>query len=162
MKRFLFAAAIAIFSIPAWASDVGVGVSIGIDQPGMYGRIDIGNYPRPPVFYPAPVIVQPMPVTPQPVYLHVPPGHRKNWHKHCYRYGACGMPVYFVQDNWYNNVYAPGFYGYGNGGWGGYGGYYDGGRNYDRRYNRGYDQKDKHHHHHHGHDRRHGKGHGRD
>lgn len=27
-----------------------VGVSIGINQPGVYGRIDIGNYPQPVYF----------------------------------------------------------------------------------------------------------------
>ena len=43
----------------------------------------------------------------QPVYLRVPPGHEKNWRKHCQRYNACGRPVYFVQDTWYTNVYAP-------------------------------------------------------
>jgi hypothetical protein len=37
----------------------------------------------------------------EPVYLWVPPGHRKHWSKHCAQYGACGAPVYFVQDRWY-------------------------------------------------------------
>ena len=40
-------------------------------------------------------------VSHEPVYLWVPPGHQKNWRKHCARYQACGMPVYFVQDGWY-------------------------------------------------------------
>jgi hypothetical protein len=55
------------------------------------------------------VIIQRVPVgvVRQPVYLHVPPGHAKNWSKHCYRYDACGRPVYFVQDRWYNEVYVP-------------------------------------------------------
>ena len=43
----------------------------------------------------------------QPIYLHVPPGHEKKWRKHCREYDACGRPVYFVQDNWYNDVYVP-------------------------------------------------------
>jgi hypothetical protein len=43
----------------------------------------------------------------QPVYLRVPPGHAKNWAKHCARYGACGRPVYFVSDDWYENIYVP-------------------------------------------------------
>ena len=52
-------------------------------------------------------MVQPMPMgmAPQPIYLRVPPGHRKNWRKHCRRYGACGQPVYFVQERWYNDYY---------------------------------------------------------
>ena len=42
-----------------------------------------------------------------PVYLRVPAQHRRNWGRHCGAYGACGEQVYFVQDRWYNNVYAP-------------------------------------------------------
>ena len=131
MKRFLIAAALAAIVVPALAADVGVSVSIG--QPGFYGRIDIGNYPQPQLIYPAPVMIQSMPMgmAPQPVYLRVPPGHRKNWRKHCRRYGACGQPVYFVQDNWYNNVYVPSYRTYGNyqgEGWGGYGGGQQGGQ----------------------------------
>src|SRR5690606_40405826 len=98
MKRMLFASALAALAAPTLAADVGVSVSIG--QPGFYGQIDIGNYPRPQVIYAEPVIIQRVPVgvVRQPVYLHVPPGHAKNWSKHCYRYDACGRPVYFVQD----------------------------------------------------------------
>jgi hypothetical protein len=39
--------------------------------------------------------------------LHVPPGHEKHWSKHCAQYNACGRPVYFVRDEWYNNEYVP-------------------------------------------------------
>jgi hypothetical protein len=39
--------------------------------------------------------------------LRVPPGHAKHWSKHCHKYGACGQPVYFVEESWYNDVYAP-------------------------------------------------------
>jgi hypothetical protein len=87
--------------------ETSVGVSIGINQPGVYGRIDIGNYPRPAVVYGQPIIIapQPMVVRPQPVYLYVPPGHQKNWAKHCSRYGACGQPVYFVQESWVRERY---------------------------------------------------------
>jgi hypothetical protein len=92
---------------PVRAQDVGVSISVG--QPGFYGRIDIGNVPPPVVMYPQPVIIQPAPVAVvrQPIYLHVPPGHAKNWSKHCYRYSACNQPVYFVQDSWYQQVYVP-------------------------------------------------------
>jgi hypothetical protein len=108
MKRMLLAAALAVTAMaPALAADVGVSVSIG--QPGFYGRIDIGNYPQPQVIYPQPVVIAPAPyaVVQRPIYLRVPPGHAKNWGKHCGRYAACGQPVYFVQDGWYQNVYAP-------------------------------------------------------
>ena len=37
----------------------------------------------------------------------VPPGHRKNWRRHCGAYNACGVPVYFVQDRWYNDNVHP-------------------------------------------------------
>lgn len=92
---------------PAQAADVGVSISIG--QPGFYGRIDIGNAPPPVLMYPQPVIIQPVPVAVvrQPIYLHVPPGHAKDWGRHCARYAACNQPVYFVQDRWYQEVYVP-------------------------------------------------------
>jgi hypothetical protein len=87
--------------------ETNVGVSIGIYQPGVYGRIDISSYPRPAVVYGHPIIIapQPMVVRSQPVYLYVPPGHQKNWAKHCGRYDACGQPVYFVQESWVRERY---------------------------------------------------------
>ena len=71
----------------------------GALAPGVYGRIEIGNQPPPPLIYAQPVIIQRPPVLVQqmPLYLHVPPGHAKKWSKHCARYNACGQPVYFVQ-----------------------------------------------------------------
>jgi hypothetical protein len=95
---------------PAFAADVGVSVTVG--QPGFYGRIDIGNFPQPPIIFAQPVIIQRPPqvvaVAPiAPIYLHVPPGHEKHWSKHCAQYHACDRPVYFVRDDWYNNVYVP-------------------------------------------------------
>lgn len=106
MKRLLFAAAIAAAAAPAVAADVGVSVTIG--QPGFYGHIDIGDFPSPQLVYPEPVVIHRAPgVVYEPVYLHVPPGHEKHWSKYCGRYNACGRPVYFVQDNWYQRVYVP-------------------------------------------------------
>ncbi|HEV7915063.1 MAG TPA: hypothetical protein VGP22_14950 [Albitalea sp.] len=106
MKRFCLAAVIAAAAAPVFAQDVGV--SVHINQPGLYGRIDIGHVPvAPVVVYPQPVIIAPTPVAvyQQPIYLHVPPGHAKDWRKHCGRYNACGQPVYFVQENWYQQQY---------------------------------------------------------
>lgn len=105
MKNFLFGAALAVLGTSVLAADVGVSVSIG--QPGFYGRIDIGNVPQSQLIYTAPRIIQPMPhgVVHQPIYLRVPPGHAKKWDKHCHRYNACGQPVYFVQESWYQNQY---------------------------------------------------------
>mgnify|MGYP001337598797 CR=1 FL=1 len=91
----------------AQAQDVRVGVTIsGEIRPGVYGRVDIGNAPPPPVFYPQPVLVVRQPVAAvAPVYMHVPPGHAKNWSKHCRKYAACGTPVYFVK----SAEYEPGY-----------------------------------------------------
>jgi len=84
------------------AAQTGVGVSVTISQPGVYGRVDIGNLPPPPVVVQRPVVIAPTPVAvyQRPVYLYVPPGHQKNWAKHCAKYAACGQPVYFVQEDW--------------------------------------------------------------
>jgi hypothetical protein len=45
-------------------------------------------------------------------YQQVPPGHARNWRKHCREYNACGERVYFVQNDWYritrNNIVAAG------------------------------------------------------
>jgi len=105
MKRQFFSLLLAATIAPVWAADVGVSVNIG--QPGFYGRIDIGNVPPPQVIYAQPIIVQHVATPPQPVYLRVPPGHAKKWSKHCHKYDACSRPVYFVKDDWYNNVYVP-------------------------------------------------------
>jgi hypothetical protein len=109
MKLFLTISALMALAGAAGATTTNVGVSVSVGQPGFYGHIEIGNMPQPRVIYPAPVIIQQVPVgvVVQPVYLRVPPGHEKNWRKHCRRYNACGQPVYFVQQGWYNNVYAP-------------------------------------------------------
>ena len=49
--------------------------------------------------------IQPGYVVQQPVYLYVPPGHQKDWKKHCRRYNACGQPVYFVKEDWVRERY---------------------------------------------------------
>ena len=109
MNRSVTLAAIAAAlgaGLPAAAADVGV--SVQISQPGVYGRVDIGRFPQPQVVVQQPVMVMPPYVRPlQPVYLWVPPGHRKNWNKHCGAYGACGVPVYFVTDDWYGQHVQP-------------------------------------------------------
>lgn len=151
MKRFLFAAVLITIAAPALAANVGVSISLG--QPGFYGQIDIGNHPAPQLIYRAPVIVQPVPMgmAAQPMYLHVPPGHRKNWRKHCQRYNACGQQVYFVRNDWYNNVYVPSYRTHGN--------FQGNGRDgHDRNYYRndgGHGRNDG------GNDRNHGGGHDR-
>jgi len=102
MKKQLFA--LGLFAVAFSVSAADVGVSVSINQPGAYGRIDIGRFPQPEVVVAQPVVVQRpvrmlQPV--QPVYMWVPPGHQKHWSKHCHEYNACGTPVYFVKDKWY-------------------------------------------------------------
>lgn len=109
MIKRIAAVVIAACAVAPAVAQTSVGVSVSVHQPGVYGRIDIGNFPPPPVavVYPQPVIIAPTPVAvhQQPVYLYVPPGHQKHWSKHCGRYNACGQPVYFVQENWVRERY---------------------------------------------------------
>lgn len=99
----------AVSAVPAAWAGPDVGVSIGIHQPGVYGRIDIGGRPPPPVVYPQPILVTPGPVAVhrRPVYMYVPPGYQRDWRHHCYRYGACGQPVYFVRESWVRDQWRP-------------------------------------------------------
>lgn len=53
------------------------------------------------------MMIERVPVEQPPIYLRVPPGHAKNWRKHCHKYNACGERVYFVQNNWYQREYVP-------------------------------------------------------
>ncbi|MFL6665078.1 MAG: hypothetical protein ACJ8G7_23140 [Rhizobacter sp.] len=94
--------ALAAVAAPAVLAGPNVGVSVHVNQPGVYGRVDIGNYGPPPLVQPQPVIItRPAVVVEQPpLYLYVPPGHQKNWRRHCGQYNACGRPVYFVQERW--------------------------------------------------------------
>lgn len=103
MKTTSLALTALLLAGAAQATDVGVSVQVG--QPGFYGRIDIGTV-RPPVMMAEPVWVQRRPVYMEPVYMRIPPGHQKNWSKHCARYNACGVPVYFVREDWYQERYA--------------------------------------------------------
>ena len=94
---------VAALAATAAAAQTNVGISVSVAQPGVYGRIDIGNFPAPRVAQP--IIIVSAPVQQRPVYLYVPPGHQKNWKKHCGQYGACGQPVYFVQESWVQERY---------------------------------------------------------
>ncbi len=123
----------------ATAGNISLSVS-GEVSPGVYGRVDIGPT-RPVLVYEQPVIIaRPVRVVaapPPPLYLAVPPGHAKNWSKHCGRYNACARPVYFVRSSEYAPVYA--------------------GRGPDRHDDRGQDDRG----HGKGKDKDKGKGHGR-
>lgn len=90
----------------AGSATAALGVSISIGDPGYYGQINIGDAPRPRMIYRDPVIIERYEVS-EPLYLRVRPGHTRNWKNHCREYKACGRPVYFVRDDWYQNEYAP-------------------------------------------------------
>jgi len=165
MKKFLLGALLVSAAAGAMAQNIGVDIHIG--GPGYYGTIDLGNYGPPPVLYREPMIIERQTrYVGQPLYLRVPPGHAKKWSKHCGAYNACGRPVYFVQDSWYNNTYAPNYRRV-HGGEGRHEERRDDRRDY-RNDDRGYDKHDKHDKHDrdddrgHGHGNGHGKGHGKD
>lgn len=108
MKNFLIIVVLTISAFStAHAADVGVSVTVG--HPGFYGRIDISDYPypQPRVIYRQPRVIERVYIEREPIYLRVPPGHARNWRKHCYKYDACDERVYFVQDSWYSREYAP-------------------------------------------------------
>ena len=106
MRKLIATTLAALCIAPAYAQP-SVGVTIGIHQPGVYGRINIGDVPQQALVLPQPVIIAaPRPRAPrEPVYLYVPPVQQQNWRRYCANYGACGQPVYFVQDRWVRERY---------------------------------------------------------
>ncbi len=96
-------------SLPALADDdLGINVMLeGEVAPGVYGRVELGNNSHPDIYYPQPrvVIKDSRYAKYKPVYLHVPPGHAKNWDKHCQKYHACERPVYFIKSLEYEESY---------------------------------------------------------
>lgn len=106
MKKLLLAA---VLAVTAASGAVAQNIRIPLGDTGYFGQIDMGNLGRPPVIYQEPQIVQRVPNYErlEPTYMRVPPGHAKKWSKHCAKYNACNRPVYFVQDSWYNDTYAP-------------------------------------------------------
>ena len=82
-------------------------VSINVGDPGFYGRLDIGDAPRPTLVSPRPVIVEREHASEEPIYVYVPTDQQRDWSRYCSKYDACGRPVYFVEDHWYHDVYVP-------------------------------------------------------
>jgi hypothetical protein len=87
-------------------AQTGINLSIGINEPGVYGQINIGNLPPPALVAPQPVIIAPGAVSAPPVYLYVPFAEQRNWRRDCRKYDACGRPVYFVREDWVRYRYA--------------------------------------------------------
>jgi hypothetical protein len=106
-------AALTVTALPlAHGQNVSVNATItGQVVPGVYGQLVLGNQPPPPVVYAQPVIAEPPAMVPAvpvaPIYLHVPPGHAKDWARHCHEYHACNRPVYFVKSAEYEPGYRP-------------------------------------------------------
>ena len=101
--------ALTFVSLSSHAAPATIHLSVGGEiSPGVYGNVQFGNAPPPPVFYPQPRIIvsQPEHASAQPIYLHVPPGHAKNWAKHCRKYDACNQPVYLVKSAEYEPGYS--------------------------------------------------------
>jgi len=107
MLRKLLTLALAAGALAPALAQTNVGVSIGINQPGVYGRINIGNVPPPALILSQPVIIQRPQVVYEraPIYLYVPTAHQQNWRQYCGRYSACSQPVYFVRDEWVRERY---------------------------------------------------------
>ncbi len=108
MNRYIIVLALALGTAGSATAQTNVDVSIGINQPGVYGRIDIGNAPRPTLVLPQPIIISPPPQVTyerRPIYLYVPAAHQHDWRRYCGRYSACGQPVYFVQESWVRERY---------------------------------------------------------
>ncbi len=127
-------AVLALASLSVHAGTAIINLSVGGEiSPGVYGQVQFGNAPPPPVFYSQPRIIvrQPGRAVVEPIYLHVPPGHARNWAKHCREYNACNRPVYFVR----SAEYEPGYHQRKNKG------HRDEGRNDDR--DRGEGRQDK-------------------
>ncbi len=107
MNRILIFVFLALSVMPASAANVGISISVG--EPGYYGRLDIGDYPRPRLIYTEPIIVRHRVLVGPPIYLRVPPHHRRHWDRYCDEYRACSRRVYFVDNGWYEHTYVPAY-----------------------------------------------------
>ena len=107
MKKILVLVALATAAVLPAQAVTNIGVSIGINAPGQYGRIDINNYPQAVLYTQQPIIYAPTPVAvyQRPIYLYVSPAHQANWGRYCNHYRACGQPVHFVRDDWVRGEY---------------------------------------------------------
>ena len=120
------------------AGDLDIRVLLsGQVAPGVYGQVMIGKAAPPPLVYAQPMLIEPVASPPPPIYLHVPPGHAKDWRKHCHEYHACNRPVYFIRSEEYEPGYVP----------------HDSGHDHDHDHDHGHHGDDDHDHgHDHGHD----------
>jgi hypothetical protein len=101
MRKLMVLAIVSQAMVSAFAG-TGASASMGMNQPGDYGRIDIGRYRQPMAINPQAVIISPGSANSMalPIYLYVPSAHQQQWGKYCAQYAACGQPVYFVKEQW--------------------------------------------------------------
>lgn len=78
-------------------------------DPGIFGPIDTGRFPKPKVINRKPIVIDRAAQHwfARPIYLHVPPGDEFHWNAHCHTYNACAVPVHFVTESWFVNTYLP-------------------------------------------------------
>ena len=108
MRLISLAAMLLVGSGVCLAGELNINVILsGQVAPGVYGQVQIGNAPPPPLVYAQPMMIEPQAAPLPPVYLHVPPGHAKNWRKYCHQYNACNRPVYFIRSEEYEPGYVP-------------------------------------------------------
>ncbi|MEX8493725.1 hypothetical protein [Sphaerotilus sp.] len=103
--KHLLALAVTAGAIGSAAAQPSVGVSIGINQPGVYGQIHIGNLPPPALVVPQPVYVERDRRDIPPIYIYAPEAHQRHWGRYCGQYDACNRPVYFVREEWVRDRY---------------------------------------------------------
>jgi hypothetical protein len=86
----------------------------GFDESAYFGRIDPAQAPRIEVTRTralqanaGAVVSLKAGAAASPVYLHVRPEEERRWAAYCAAYAACGVPVLFVKESWYREVYLP-------------------------------------------------------
>jgi len=108
MKPILLIPFLAFLGTPALQAQAPININLG--EPGYYGPIVIDDsYPKPRLMFSDPRVLDEAHRTGRPLYLHIPPGHAKDWEKHCKHYDACDQPAYFVEESWYSDEYVPAY-----------------------------------------------------
>jgi hypothetical protein len=104
-------ATLLLASLAAQAGQPIINLNVGGElAPGVYGQVQFGNAPPPPVVYAQPrmIVREARGQELEPMYLHVPPRHVRNWRRYCREYDACGRQVYFVKSEEYEPGYREG------------------------------------------------------
>jgi len=115
MRRIVFFLAPLLLAVAGAcrAGDLGIHIVLsGQVAPGVYGQVELGNAPPPPLVYAQPMLIEPQVAVLPPVYLHVPPGHARNWRRYCREYNACDRRVYFIRSAEYEPNYKPRHHGH--------------------------------------------------